>query len=79
MPKCVLLDTHLCAVLPGNYKPCCQYSLPKTKNTSLSKMTHQEYTQTPEFQKIKSDMETGWHKGCEKCRLDETQNSYFDK
>ena len=76
MPKCVLLDTHLCATLPGYYKPCCQYTKYADiyQDVTLSKMSHKEYTQTPQFQQIKKDMETGWHKGCEKCRLDETQN-----
>lgn len=76
MPKCVLLDTHLCATLPGYYKPCCQYTKYADiyQDVTLSEMSHKEYSQTPQFQQIKKDMETGWHKGCEKCRLDETQN-----
>jgi len=76
MPQCSLLNTHICAVLPGYYKPCCQYVVYDDiyKDVLLSEMSHKEYTQTPQFQRIKKDMETGWHKGCEKCFLDETQN-----
>lgn len=75
MPYCSLLDTHICAVLPGYYKPCCQYTKYDTyQDVTLSEMSHKEYTQTPQYQQIRKDMETGWHKGCKKCRIDEEQN-----
>ena len=75
MPECSLLYNHVCAVLPGYYKPCCQYTkLDTYQDVTLLEMSHKEYTQTPQYQQIRKDMETGWHKGCEKCRLDETQN-----
>jgi MoaA/NifB/PqqE/SkfB family radical SAM enzyme len=76
MPKCSLLYSHVCAVLPGYYKPCCQYTKYNDiyQDIEVTEMSHKEYTQTPQYQQIRKDMESGWHKGCEKCRLDETQN-----
>jgi len=76
MPICKILDTHVCVQLPGYYKPCCQYETPKGISApTVNDMSHKEYTQTSAFQQIKKDMETGWHIGCEKCRLDETKNN----
>lgn len=76
MPYCSLLDTHVCVVLPSYYKPCCQYTKYAEiyEDILVHEMSHREYISLPQFQKIKHDMKTGWHKGCEKCKIDEEQN-----
>ena len=75
MPHCNLLYHHMCTVLPGYYKPCCQYTLHKDyKDVRVDEMTHTEYVNMPQYQKIREDMKSGWNAGCEKCRVDEESN-----
>lgn len=69
MPKCKLLDNHMCLNLNGHIKPCAIYkSNPKL---NFSSKTYQEYKQSQSYKTLVENMENGWDEGCEKCRIDE--------
>lgn len=69
MPKCILLDNHYNLDTEGKVGPCAIYKRDEDNQMRFKSYLH--YKASPQYAQLKQNMQNGWDKGCEKCRLDE--------
>ena len=74
MPRCRALDNQVHVTIDGYYKPCCAFGEHSTA-FPVADYTPQEYLSSDYVKEIKQTMHTGWHEGCESCRINEQSRS----
>jgi len=70
MPKCNALSNHLCVDTDVRFRPCCVFNKLSGNTIEAGSLDWNTYNLTF-LRDVKTAMETGWHAGCEGCRLDE--------
>jgi MoaA/NifB/PqqE/SkfB family radical SAM enzyme len=70
MPKCNALDNHLCVDTDVRFRPCCVFRKRSGNTIEAGSLDWNTYNLTF-LSDVKTAMETGWHTGCEGCKLDE--------
>lgn len=74
MPNCSIIENHACITVNGYWRPCCRFNeavQPWNDRMAVNHTTYSEYKNSPFFQQIKSDLQTGWHEGCLGCKVAE--------
>ena len=66
MPECKALTNQLHVNINGEYKPCCAYN--RDTGYLVGKTDPKRFLNSPLMQKIKEDMQDGWHSGCKVCK-----------
>lgn len=66
MPHCKALTNQLHVNVCGEYRPCCAY--PKTTGFSVNNTNPNDFLQSEFMEKIRKEMETGWHEHCKNCK-----------
>lgn len=79
MPKCNILDNHMCITVNGMWRPCCRFNenvQPWKERLRVDQHSFEEYRNSEFYKSIKTAQETGWHEGCKGCKIaEETGNS----
>jgi sulfatase maturation enzyme AslB (radical SAM superfamily) len=70
MPKCNALDNHVCVDTDIRFRPCCVFRKRSGNTIEAGGLDWNTYNLTF-ISDVKTAMETGWHAGCESCKLDE--------
>jgi len=70
MPTCNALDNHLCIDTDIRFRPCCVFRKRIGNTIEAGGLDWNRYNQTF-LSDVKTAMESGWHPGCESCKLDE--------
>lgn len=70
MPKCNALDNHLCVDTDVRFRPCCVFRKRSGNTIEAGGLDWDTYNRTF-LNDVKTAMKTGWHIGCESCKLDE--------
>jgi len=70
MPKCNALDNHVCVDTDVRFRPCCVFRKRSGNTIQAGGLDWNTYNLTF-LSEVKHVMETGWHPGCESCKLDE--------
>jgi MoaA/NifB/PqqE/SkfB family radical SAM enzyme len=71
MPQCNALDNHLCIDTDVRFRPCCVFRKRSENTIKAGELDWNSYNRTF-LADIKIAMESGWHAGCESCKLDES-------
>tara|TARA_B100000925_G_C21979258_1_gene461543 strand:- start:339 stop:1370 length:1032 start_codon:yes stop_codon:yes gene_type:complete len=74
MPVCKALENQVHVTIDGFYKPCCAFAYENSRYP-ITEYTPQEYLASDYINKIKDDMLTGWHNGCNSCEINEKNNN----
>lgn len=69
MPRCKLLEKHICVTVDKSWRPCCRFN--NFPHVDISQVSFKEYKNSDFYQKIIKDMEDGWANGCAKCKIEE--------
>lgn len=70
MPRCSALYNHEFISIDGTRLPCCRFIDLKSEYTA-NNSSISEYHNSDFIRNIKQDMETGWHPGCNRCKVEE--------
>ena len=78
MPACKILDNHMCITVNAKWRPCCRFNehvQPWSERMSVDEYTFDDYRNSDFYKSIKAAQETGWHEGCNGCKVaEETGN-----
>lgn len=79
MPKCKILDNHMCITVDGAWRPCCRFNenVQEWHNRmKVNEYSFAEYKTSKFYQSIIEANKNGWHKGCQGCKVaEETGNN----
>ena len=71
MPVCNALKNHMCVTVDASWRPCCRFN--KFPRVNINDVNFESYKSSEFYQKIISDMESGWAEGCNKCQQEEAR------